>query len=367
MGEDLSQEIEEKAERLRRLISLKRLDGIVLLDRDNISWFTCGIYDRGPRRPGWASVLVTRPGRYFAGYKADILDIADELELQGFDLIALRWSESSPLARVTERLRGLKLGCDRPFPGFTELSEELTQARYPFLETEAERYRFLCAESGFAVKDALDTISAGISELDVYSELVRAFHRRGIELISAEVAADLRAFSLRHTAPSVERIHSYLFVRALSRWRGLNCAISRSICFGDVPRSLARRFDVAMKGWASMVLSTRAGVRFRDILEAGRVSYQRNGMMEEWASDFPAGPAGYISGRPAFILSKELRVAPGQPLTWSAVATGTRVEDAGITGPGGLSVISICEGWPTRIIEMENGSIAVADMAVRER
>ena len=41
--------------------------------------------------------------------------------------------------------------------------------------------------------------------------------------------------------------------------------------------------------------------------------------------------------------------------------------DVGITGPGGLSVISICEGWPTRIIEMENGSIAVADMAVWER
>ena len=76
---------------------------------------------------------------------------------------------------------------------------------------------------------------------------------------------------------------------------------------------------------------------------------------------------GYISGIPTFILSRELKVAPGQPMTWSAVVTGTRIEDAGITDSDGLSIDSVRGGWPIRTVETEIGCAATADILIREK
>ncbi len=174
----LSKEIEEKTERLVRLISQAGLGGVLINSQPNFSWLTAGGRNGIDlsRETGAGTLFLRHDGSRFVLANRIEMNrlLTEELDGQGYEPVDFAWEEEkgnpsfvADLARslVTEKL---PLGSDIPLGADLRLvSGAIAHARYELTEDEVSRFKALGRDAGKAIGDLARAVEPGMTEREV--------------------------------------------------------------------------------------------------------------------------------------------------------------------------------------------------------
>ena len=160
---DRLEEVLVKEKRLRGLMETRGLDGILLKEQPDFSWFTAGGLNMVgiATEMGMTSLLVTRTGRYLIANKIEAPRMMNEEGLAdlGFQLLEHEWYVDRE-ADLVEKVAGSlgRVGAYVGFGGCQNVDGDIKKLRYSLTGSEIERYLFL----GEKLSAALEKVMLGI-------------------------------------------------------------------------------------------------------------------------------------------------------------------------------------------------------------
>jgi Xaa-Pro aminopeptidase len=351
-------EFDQKMNRIQTLLAERRLDALLLQRVSSFAWATCGAasYVNTATTNGASSLLITRTGRYVVAnnIEAPRLEQEERLKEQGWEFCVAPWHQANDaISRLT---RGLKLGADGPYPGATDLANDLARLRAWLMPEEGERFRTLgglCAE---AMNNAIRVVRPGQTEHQIAGFLAHKTESLGAQAIVNLIAADARVFGFRHPLPTDKKLERYAMLVLCGRKWGLVCSITRLVHFGRLTDELRRKAEAVARVDAAMIAATRPGQTLGQVFQRATAAYAETGFPDEWQLHHQGGPAGYepreYLGTP---LSTDV-VCAGQAFAWNPSITGCKSEDTVLVGENENTVLTAVPGWPTLPV-MVNGQV----------
>jgi antitoxin VapB len=353
-------EFSNKQSRIRELLDVQGLDGLVLQRAGSFAWATCGAADyvNTASSYGAATLLVTRKGHHLItnNIEAPRLENEEKLKYQGWTFHVTPWhSEQSPLTDLT---KGMKLGADSPYSGAKDLDNEVAHLRANLTPEEGVRFRVLgrlCAE---AMDHAIQSVRPGVTEHEIAAHLAMENRSRGVHTIVNLVATDERIYAFRHPLPTYKSLERYAMLVMCGRRWGLVCSLTRLIHFGKLSDDLRRRSEAAARVDAAFIHATRPGKTIGQVFQQGVSAYAQAGYGDEWKLHHQGGPAGYEPREFIARVSSPEIVTMGQSFAWNPSITGTKVEDTIQIGEEVNEVLTTISGWPMIEVEIEGRTYA---------
>jgi len=129
---------------------------------------------------------------------------------------------------------------------------------------------------------------------------------------------------------------------------GLIVAMTRLVQFGRVPAALARKHAAVCAVDEALIVATRTGAAWRDVLAAGVRAYRDLGFADEWKLHHQGGPMGY-EPRDFCVTPTTRGVVPAnQMVGWNPSITGTKSEDTILARAGrAAEILTATSDWPT--------------------
>jgi len=342
-------EFTQKQNRIKALLTERHLDALLLQRVSSFAWATCGAasYINSATTDGTASLLVTPSGRYLitANNEATRLEQEERLVEQGWEMRAAPWYVVNDA--VAQLTRGLKLGADGPYPGATDLSNEVTQLRTNLMPEEGERFRALgrlCAE---AMDSAVRAVRPGQTEHQIAGVLAHEAQSRGVQPIVNLIATDERIFKFRHPLPTDKKLERYAMLILCGRKWGLVCSITRFVHFGLLSDDVRRKAEATARIDATFIAATRPGQSLGQVFSRATAAYAKAGFPNEWQLHHQGGPAGYEPREIVATPGATHVVAVGQAYAWNPSITGTKSEDTILVGEKDNEVLTAISGWPS--------------------
>lgn len=366
-------EVEEKLERVARLLAEENLGGVLLGTQHNFAWLTGGGTNGVDlsREQGVGALLVRRDGRRFVLASRIEMPrlLAEELDGQDYEPVEFSWEEekANP-AVVAERAQslladGAALGSDLAIGGGARVVEgALARLRYRLTDAEIERYLALGRDAGEAIGEVARTLEPGLSEREIARRAKDAFAAHRAYSPVTLVAADERLARFRHPVPTDRRWEKVVMVVVGARRGGLNVSLTRIVCAGAVPDDLRRRTQATARVNAQLFAATKPGATGSDLYEVIARAYTHEGFPGEEHLHHQGGACGY-RGRDwvAHPQSEEI-VQPRQAFAWNPSITGTKVEETCIAFAEGIEVISATPDWPSIAVVVNGREYLLPDV-----
>lgn len=370
---DVNEEVQEKTERLMRLMAGEGLAGVLINSQPNFAWLTAGGTNGvdQSREAGVVTLLVRRDGRRFV--LANRIEMArlmqEEVNGQGYDALEFSWEEEKAnpglvlqLARslMTEEL---PLGSDLPFGGEVRLVEgAIARARYSLTVSEIDRFKALGRDAGEAIGRMARSLAPGLTEREVGRLAADAIAGIGAATIVALVAADDRLKQFRHPVPTDRRWEKVVMIVVCARRKGLVASLTRIVCSGAVPEELSRRTQATARVNAKLFAASTPGVAGRELYEVAARSYRDEGFPGEERLHHQGGAAGYRTRDWVAHPGQTEQVQLQQAFAWNPSITGSKVEETGIVFPEGIEIITATPDWPSIPSELEGRAYRFPDV-----
>jgi antitoxin VapB len=362
----MKEEIEEKVERLLRVMADEGLAGILINSQPNFSWLSGGGRNGIDlsREPGAGTLLVCRDGRRFV--LANRIELGrlmtEQLSGQGYEPIDFAWEDEkanpSLVADLAHSLLTdqLPLGADLPSGSNVRVVEtSIARARYSLTATEIDRFRKLGREAGEAIGKLARALAPGLSEREVASQAHAALGKIGAESIVTLVAGDERLRRFRHPVPTDLRWEKTLMLVVCARRRGLIASLTRIVCAGSIPDDLSQRTLATARVKANLLAATRPGVSGAELYQVAARAYRDTGFPGEERLHHQGGAAGYRTRDwVAHPVSTE-QVQGSQAFAWNPSITGTKIEETCIAFEDRIEIITATPDWPSIGIEADGG------------
>jgi Xaa-Pro aminopeptidase len=351
--------VERKLSRLRGLLATRGLEAMLLQRVSSFAWATCGAasYVNSASTNGSSALLVTPGGRYLltSNIEAPRLEREEGLAAQGWELRVRPWHRPDDL--VAGLTGGLRLAADGPYPGATDLSQEMARLRARLGPEESERFRELgrlCAE---AMDCAARAVRPGQTEHEIAGRLAQEAQKRGVLAIVNLVAADERVFDFRHPLPTGKELERYAMLVLGGRRRGLVCSLTRLVHFGPLPDELRRKAEAVARVDATFLFHSRPGRALRDIFSRAMAAYAEGGFGDEWQLHHQGGVAAYESREYLATPDSTDVLEAGQACAWNPSVAGYKSEDTILAGEGGCEVLTAISGWPALAVTVDGQTI----------
>ncbi len=350
-------ELEEKTERLVRILAENELDAVVLNAQHNFAWLTGGGSNGVDlsRENGVASIVVTSDGERFL--LASVIEIdrmlSEEVSDYNFDPIDFNWQgEKADSASVLEKARlvlqtGAKIATDIPiFAGISAIEGKIAACRYRLTTEEQARFRELGRDSGLAMDQLVGKLEQGDTEIEIAEKLRHELGMSGIASVVTLVAADERISRYRHPAPTSNRWHQTLLLVTCAKRYGLIASLSRMVSIGEPDGDLKRRTEAAASVNAALLEATRPGTTGAELYKVAAEAYDKSGFSDEINRHHQGGAAGYRTREwVAHPQSREV-VQLYQAFAWNPSITGTKVEDTTIVTANGIEIVTPSPRFP---------------------
>lgn len=357
--EQLMNEFEIKAGRVRGLIDRRRIQGLLLHQVANFAWATCGVasYVNTAVTNGASSLLITPAQRYVItdNIEATRLKQEEDLEQQGWEFRIAPWYQANDT--INELTHDLKIGADYSYPGAIDLSAEFPRLRAALTPEEGDRFRTLSGLCAEGMDQAIRSVRPGMTEYQIAALLSGAVQERGVQPTVNLIATDERIFRFRHPLPTDKKLDKYAMLILCGRKWGLVCSITRLVHFGRLPDDLRRKAEAVAYVDAGFIAATRSGRKLCDIFNEGTQSYRKQGFADEWQLHHQGGPAGYEPREFLATPSTEDEVAVGQVYAWNPSITGVKSEDTILIGPKESEVLTGISGWPVAKVKLDGQEI----------
>jgi Xaa-Pro aminopeptidase len=347
-------EFHEKQRRIKALLECQKLDALLLKRVSSFAWATCGatshvnIADCYSR----SQLLITKNKRFLLTDNIEVPRLIHEEKLahQHWEILASNWySADESICRLT---KGLKLGCDSPFPGAVDLSVNLAQMRANLTAAEIKRFRKLAQLCALAMEAAVRSIRPGQSEYAIAAKLAQESQKRGVEAIVNLVGSDDRIYAFRHPLPTSKKLERYAMLELSGRRWGLVCSLTRSLHFGPLPDHLKKKSEAVARVDACFLANTVPGRQIGEVFKDAIAAYAEAGYPDEWQSHHQGGLDGYEPREIIATVRSEQVVSEGQVYSWNPSIIGTKSEDSILVAHEGCQVLNEIKDWPIVPIEI---------------
>jgi antitoxin VapB len=360
----LKQEIDEKLERLARVIVDEGLAGVLISTQPNFAWLSAGGSNGidSSREAGVGTLFVRHDGRKFV--LANRIELTrlmtEQLDGQEYEPIDFGWEEEKAnpflVADISRSLAGseLPLGSDSPFgPSVRVIDKAIERARSKLTTAEIDRFRLLGREAGEAIGKMARSLVPGFSEREVARRAANSLTAIGADSIVTLAAADERLRLFRHPTPTDLCWDKTLMIVACARRSGLIASLTRIVCAGAVPDDLRDRTRAVAGVEASLLAATKPGASGADLYEVAARAYRDAGFAGEERLHHQGGAAGYRTRDWVAHPACTERVQDGQAFAWNPSITGSKVEETCIASAAGIEIITTTQGWPAITIEAD--------------
>lgn len=339
-----------------RLLADNSLSGVLLNSQHNFAWITGG-GSNGidlSRENGASSIFVRSDGkRFLLANKIEMPRmLSEEVSDSDFEPVEYSWQdEKSSADYVVRKAAGLadsvNIATDIVLSPQTRAIDGLiAQGRYSLTPEEIERYKQLGADAGIAIRNVIDSLKPGETELDVAAKMRHEFAKTNIASVVTLVAGDERIEKFRHPVPTENHWQKTLLLVSCAKRRGLIVSLSRLICLGEVPRDMQRKTEAAAFVNASFLRSTRPGTTGAELYKIAAGAYSESGFSGEINLHHQGGAAGYKTRDWVAHPNSSEIVQANQAFAWNPSITGTKIEETIIVTEAGGEVITASPDFP---------------------
>jgi len=346
---DWNTELETKHQKIIEWLRGENLDGVLIRRNENVAWLTGGAVELRvltPCETGVASLLVTAEGgRYYLTTNNEAPRLADEEfgELD-FEPVIFPWYADATCEKALELARG-QVACDVPTPGFAPCN--LYPLRAALEETEIARFRWLGAQTGKAVSDALMNLERGNSERIIEAQVAVELLRRGILPSVYLMAADERILKYKHAVARGGKIDRYAMINLCARKWGLTVSITRFAHFGAPPAELLEKFHAASQVNAALLDATREGATSAGLFKVAADAYSRAGFEGDEQMHHQGGATGYWEREWIATPDGAEIVRNNQAFAWNPSVRGGKVEDTVLLKDGQIELLTPTPNLPS--------------------
>ncbi|MEK6335606.1 MAG: M24 family metallopeptidase [Acidobacteriota bacterium] len=358
----MKEEVEEKIERLMRLMTHEGLSGVLLNAQHNFAWLTAGGRNGidQSREAGAGSLLVCADGRRFVlANKIELSRLmSEELTGQGYEPVEYPWEEEKGNPGLVADLAGSliknsKLGSDLSLGKSVAVVEgAIARARSQLTDSEVERFRLLGRDAAMAIGNLARALTPGLTEREVARMAADALAGIGAYSPVTLVAADERIRRFRHPVPTDLRWEKTLMIVVCARRQGLIASLTRLVCYGAIPEELSRRTELTAGVNGKIFTSTKPGISGSDIFSVAAQAYRDAGFPGEELLHHQGGATGYRTRDWVAHPQCTEQVQVDQAFAWNPSITGTKVEETCIAFADGLEIITATPDWPAIPVEV---------------
>ena len=355
-----------KQTRAGKLLKDAGSEGLLLLEPENLAWFSSGATSRGVfdpvEQPG---LFITPEQRWLLCSNADTQRLFDEeLDGLGFQLKEWPWHWGREQL-VNDLLQGRKVACDRELAGCQLVRDELRQLRRSLTAYEQACLRALGQIVSHAVEATCRTMNQNETEREVAGQVAHRLIHRGVFPVHLGVAADGRSSVYRQFGFTAMRVENYAVVTAVGRKYGLYVMCSRTVSFGAPSADLQKANDAAARVAATYTAASWPDAIPSHILASGQRVYQLTGFEHDWL----LAPQGHVTGRalvevPITPDSEDL-FHPGCAIIWRASAGPALCADTYLVTDGGPQPMTPTEAWPLKKIRVMGAEFFLPDLLTR--
>jgi Xaa-Pro dipeptidase len=332
-----------KLDRVRDWLSEAGYDGALFTTAPGVAWVTGGLTDPVVRNeePALVWALVTPDDALLITTNIEEPRLRAEENTAGFELCATPWYSPDGLAGVvTARAGRLRLAAD---------PSELAALRMPLTPNESERLGVLGRDTATALESALRAWRPGERECDLAARIAGALEERLVYPSVLLVGGEERRCSFRHPVITSASTGGNALAVVVGVRGGLNVACSRTVSASPADAGLAARHLAACAVEEAMIATTRPGVPWSSVVEAGKAAYAAAGHPDEWREHVQGGPIGYLSREfdvvPGTARAESL-VAEGDAFAWNPTVRGAKSEDTFVVGADGPVPVTNTAHWP---------------------
>jgi Xaa-Pro aminopeptidase len=364
-------EVQIKQQRLAELLDRHHLDGVLLTQRNNFSWITCGrdnhVANGTPN--GVATIFATRDSRTCFANTIEAPRIkSEEMEAQGIEVIDFPWYDRAATEkRVREVVGDKRVAGDvdtfglpaQPWPG------EFGELRWTLTAEEIARYRDGAGRASAAMERACRQLKHAMREHEIAGVLDHEIHNAGLNPVVTLVAADERIAKFRHAIPTEKKAQQYVMLVTCADFGGLITSLTRFVSFGPLPAELKAKQQAVCDVDAAVNHATRPGRTFGEIFTDLQAAYARVGHGDQWKLHHQGGSAGYAPREAVAVPGSGVKVLENQAFAWNPSITGTKSEDTTLCTAKGIEVLSAhSNDWPSIIGRAGEQTLRRADVLI---
>jgi Xaa-Pro aminopeptidase len=367
-----SQEMKVKHERLVEYLAANKLDAVVLNQRCNFSWYTCGGHNHVglATENGAAWLIVTRDGaRVVTNNIEATRHRGEEFPAGEIEVIDFPYYDpdaaGATLAKATAGLK--KIAADAPLPGVkaAPLGDDFARLRWALTPPEMDRYRALAADAVATLEQIARAAKPGQSENELAGLVGAELYRRDCNFWAVFVGADDRIRKYRHPLPTPRKVKGYFMLIACAERAGLIVSCTRLASFQPLGDELAARHRAVATVDAAMIATTTPGVKMSDVYAEAQAAYAETGFDGEWRLHHQGGPAGYLARDLIANPTTDAAAEDGQAFAWNPSITGTKSEDTILCHASGPEIMGMSPDWPTIDAEWKGATFKRSDILVR--
>ena len=279
------------------LLEKKQLDGVLISNQGNFSWFSDG--GRGHvamnSESSVGSLFITKDEVFLVANNIEAQRLKEEeLTNINFTIKEHPWYDNSQKDQIIEGLcKGKKIGSDTYAEGMANVGQDISDLRYILTDLEISKYKELGKNCGEAIGKVCKAMKPGLSEFDIAGMMASELYSREITPIVLLIAVDDRVELRRHPLPTSKRVNKYGMIVICGRKYGLVASATRLFHFGKLSDELRRKHDAVVEVDATFISETRPGVALNDIFSKAQKMYADKGFPGEWTFHHQGGPAGY--------------------------------------------------------------------------
>jgi len=360
---DLRKEFNIKKNRLSKYLDEKGLEGVILAKKSNYAWLICGARNKvvDYSEIGEAILLFWNDKLYLFTSNIEIERMKNE-ETNNFgfiEFVEYRWFEKKDLPNRISNIADLtKIKQDHPIIDNVKLLEEdFNNIKFQLVRNEKERYKEIGKLSSKCVTNVCKDIKKGISEFEVQAMISNCLISKGLSPTIILVGSDERLFNYRHPIPTSKKVEKYLMIVVGAMKWGLITAITRLVHFGKPSREVMAARDIILKIDAEMILGSRPGIKYCDILKKEIESFNLSGLKNEWFNHHQGGPIGYEGRYFLTDLKNQKRIEVDHAIAWNPSMRGYKSEDTIIVEKDKNLVITQDDDWPLIKVKTKFGEI----------
>ncbi|MHC4876652.1 MAG: FHA domain-containing protein [Planctomycetota bacterium] len=356
--------VTQRHELLADFLDANSLDGILLTQPSNISWFTAGA-DSGLGQDKASAVLVTHDERSILCHDVDAGSLAESLtpEMQ-LSIKPCNWQR--PLhAQFAVECDGKRFVADRAVESLTDASAQLAEMRLPMSRAERRELRRLGHQVSHAIEATLRNFHRGASESEIAGQVTHRLMRHGIVADQVRVYADDRRGSYRRLRIDRRPVEQGCTLSVIARRHGLHVGASRTMCFGQPDKQILEEHALSLVVQATALVFSKHQWPIADTWKRVHRIYEKFGRADDALCVEPGWVTGYERCEAVIRPDSRFQFKAGMPVIWQqGVGTALSVNTV-LIADGGIDILTPAEFWPTRTVSVKRVELNCPDILIR--